>query len=98
MARQRKKYPREFKLEVVRQIEDGEKTPSELCRELELNLQTISRWRSQLATQGEEAFPGKGRQSGTAAELRRLQAENRRLKEENEILKKAAAYFARDVR
>jgi len=82
----------------VRQIEDGEKTASELCRELELNLQTISRWRSQLASQGDKAFPGKGRQSGAAAELRRLQAENRKLKEENEILKKAAAYFARDVR
>ena len=98
MARQRQKYPREFKLEVLRQIEDGEKTASELCRELGLNLQTVSRWRQQLADKGDEAFPGRGRQRRAAAEFKRLREENRRLKEENEILKKAAAYFARDVR
>lgn len=98
MARQRKKYPREFKLELLRQIEDGEKTASDLCRELGLSLQQVSRWRQELAAKGEEAFPGQGQQRGAAAELAQLRKENERLREENEILKKAAAYFAKDVR
>lgn len=98
MARQRNKYPREFKLELLRQIEDGEKTASELCRELGLSLPQVSRWRQQLAAKGDDAFPGQGQQRGAAAELAELRKENERLREENEILKKAAAYFAKDVR
>ncbi len=98
MARQRNKYPREFKLELLRQIDDGEKTASELCRELGLSPQQVSGWRRQLATKGDDAFPGQGQQRGAAAELARLRKENERLREENEILKKAAAYFAKDVR
>lgn len=98
MARPRNKYPREFKLELLRQIEEGEKTASELCRELGLSPQQVSRWRKQLTAKGDEAFPGSGQQRGAAAELARLRLENERLKEENEILKRAAAYFAKDVR
>ena len=98
MARQRNKYPREFKLELLRQLDDGEKTASELCRELGLSPQQVSRWRRQLASKGDEAFPGQGQQRGAAAELAALRKENERLREENEILKKAAAYFAKDVR
>lgn len=98
MARQRNKYPREFKLELLRQIEDGEKTASELCRELGLSVQQVSGWRRQLAMKGDDAFPGQGQKRGTEAEVERLRQEVRQLKEENEILKKAAAYFARDVR
>jgi transposase len=98
MARQRSKYPREFKLELLRQIEEGKKTASELCRELGVSPQQVSGWRRQLAVKGEEAFPGQGQKRGAAAELAELRKENERLREENEILKKAAAYFARDVR
>ncbi len=81
MARQRNEYPREFKLELLRQIDDGEKTASELCRELGLAPQQVSRWWRQLATKGDEAFPGQGQQRGAAAELAEL-------RKENEILKK----------
>ncbi len=88
MARQRNKYPREFKLELLRQIEDGEKTASELCRELGLSLQQVSAWRRQLAVKGDEAFPGQGQKRGAAADLAELRKENERLREENEILKK----------
>ncbi len=91
MARQRNKYPREFKLELLRQIEDGEKTASELCRELGLSLQQVSAWRRQLAVKGDEAFPGQGQKRGAAADLAELRKENERLREENEILKKGSS-------
>ena len=43
-----------------------------------------------------DAFPGTGHQSAEVEELNRLREENRRLKLEREILKKAAAFFARE--
>ena len=49
-----------------------------------------------LETHGEAAFPGKGGRPHTADELTRLRRENARLREERDILKKAAAYFAKD--
>jgi transposase-like protein len=95
----RAKYPKEFKLEVIRRLEDGEKSQSELCRELGLSQQMVGRWRLQLARKGEaKVFPGIGSTRSKSSEVAELKQELARLKEENEILKKAAAYFARDVR
>jgi transposase-like protein len=97
-VRAKGRYPREFKLEVVRRLESGEKTLSELCRELGLSQQYVCRWKQQFAQKGEAAFPGRGKASSDSSEVAALRKELERLKEENEILKKAAAYFARDVR
>ncbi|MGY4535606.1 transposase-like protein [Pseudomonas sp. TE3786] len=46
---------------------------------------------------GDQAFQGSGRPKASSDELSALKRENARLKEENEILKKAAAYFAREL-
>jgi transposase len=43
-----------------------------------------------------EAFRGKGKLTSEGQELRRLREENRRLKMEREVLKKAAAFFAKE--
>jgi transposase len=43
-------------------------------------------------------FPGSGKLSPEDEKLRKLEKENRELKDENEILKKAAAYFARNLK
>lgn len=56
----------------------------------------LHRWVSEYRELGDEAFVGKGHQRPADAELHRLRKENERLKMENEILKKAAAYFAKD--
>ena len=67
-----------------------------VCRELGLSDQTLRNW---VKAAAEGRLNGAGGRVVTAEEmeLSRLRAENLRLKRENEILKKATAYFARDV-
>lgn len=98
MGRVRKKYPREFKLEAVRQLESGELSGAELARRLGVRQADLSTWRRELGEKQEDAFPGKGRRSGQAAEIARLKRELEQVKEERDILKKAMAFFARESR
>ena len=67
-----------------------------VCKELGLGDQTVRNW---VKASAEGKLGGTGGRVVTAEEmeLTRLRAENFRLKRENEILKKATAYFARDV-
>ena len=71
-----------------------------LQQKLGIRRNQLYKWKAQLEAKGEKAFPGKpGRpKKEDQSELTTLQQENRRLKEEIEILKKAAAYFARDLK
>ncbi len=65
-------------------------------KELGLGDQTLRNW-VKAAAQGKLQGAGSKVVTAEAMELSRLRAENVRLKRENEIIKKAAAYFARDV-
>lgn len=94
----RKTYTKEFKLEAVRMFESGEKTRAQLARELGIRPNQIGKWQKELQAKGAEAFRGPGRKPIGVDELADLKRENERLKEENEILKKAAAYFARELK
>lgn len=88
-------YTTEFKELAVKRVKDGQ-TVGAVAKELGLIEQTLRNWAKASAA---------GRLQGAGAkvvtpeemELSRLRAENIRLKRENEILKKATAYFARDV-
>ena len=68
--------------------------------ELGIRRNQLYKWKEQLSQKGDEAFtrtagrPKKAEQSV----LTTLKQENERLREENEILKKAAAYFARELK
>ena len=86
-------YTVEFKQEAVQQVEREGKSPAQVARELGIAEQTLSNWRKaakagKLAT----AKPVTAEQM----EVSRLKAENARLKMELEIVKKAAAYFAKE--
>jgi transposase len=96
MGRIRKKYPREFKIEAVRQLQSGEHSVTELSRRLSVSPQELVRWRRVLQEKRDDAFPGSGKQRGEAGELARLRRELARVTEERDILKKAMAYFARE--
>ena len=90
-----KQYSREFKLEAIRLAEVGDKTASQVARELGIRVNQLFKWRQQL--QAEKAAGGPTKRGRPAdGELERLRRENVRLKEENDILKKAAIYFARE--
>jgi transposase len=96
MTTEKKKYTPEFKMEAVRLVtEQGYKT-TEAARNLGIHPSLLNRWKSQLTSDGKNAFPGKGHMSPEKEELQKLRKENQRLKMERDILKKAAAFFAKE--
>ena len=96
MAKQRRNYTREFKLEAVRRIAAEGKSLAEVARELGLGQSLLRSWKTTLAAEGQQAFPGKANLPAVEQERRRLRAENQRLRMEREILKEATAFFARE--
>ena len=92
----RKRYTKAFKLEAIRLAEESDKPVTEIARELGLRVNQIYKWKQQLEAKGEAAFGGSGRPSGQEAEVARLRRELAAAREENAILKKAAAYFAKE--
>ena len=98
MARKYQTYSKEFKLEAIRLAENTDKPITELARELGIRVNQIYKWKEQLSKKQEDAFPGHGKQLGKDAEIAQLKKELAQAREENEILKKAAAYFARELK
>jgi transposase len=94
----RKKFNAEFKREAVRLLETSQKQPSDLARELGVRRNQLYKWKDQISRRGEKAFPGHGRRSASSDEATRLRQELERVKEERDILKKAAAYFAKELK
>ena len=93
------RYTKEFKVEAIRLLESGEKRASELALELGVKRTLLYRWRDQLRKKGESAFSGGGRPSNDQlSEVARLKKELKEVTEERDILKKAAAYFAKDLK
>ena len=97
MARTRRTYTPEFKLEAVKLVTEPGYSIAEAARSLGLNENLIRNWKQALQDQGGQAFPGHGNLSAQEQELARLRAENKRLLAERDILKKAAAFFAREA-
>ena len=94
----RTRYSEEFKRQAVELLETRDKTGVELARELGVRQNQLYKWRDELKRKGESAFKGSGRPpKDQMSEVSRLKQEVKRLKEENEILKKAAAYFAKEL-
>lgn len=96
----RGRYPEEFKLEAVRSLKEGGKPASEVAMQLGIKRTLLYRWRDQLEGRGANAFSrGPGRpKTAQMSELSRLRQELKDVKEERDILKKAAAYFAKDLK
>lgn len=95
-SKPRKVYTREFKQEAVWLVEKEKYRVAEAAKSLGINRNMLDRWLKEYREQKERSFPGSGNESGGQDELSRLREENRRLRMEKEILKKAAAFFARE--
>ena len=85
-------------MEAVSLLEDGDRTYREVAESLGISYSQLRKWKLALESEGEDAFRGKGNRTAAEAKLHLLEQENRRLKEENEILKKASAYFAKNLK
>lgn len=96
----RGRYPEEFKKEAVRLLEEGGKPVAEIAMQLGVRRTLLYRWRDQARERGERAFTrGPGRpKADQMNEISRLRQELKEVKEERDILKKAAAYFAKDLK
>ena len=94
----RKAFSPEFKREAVRLLETAQKSSADLARELGVHRNQLYKGKEQLGKRGAGAFPGSGRGSGSSDELARLRKELEKVKEERDILKKAAAYFAKELK
>ena len=94
----RKGFTAEFKREAVRLLESSKKQPSDLARELGVRRNQLYKWKDQLSRCGEQAFPGNGRRKASSDEVTRLRQELEQVKQERDILKKAAAYFAKELK
>ena len=93
----RQRFTAEFKREAIGLLKTSGKPAAVVARELGIARNRLYKWSNEAERKGEQAFRGTGRPQASRDEVAVLQRENARLKEENEILKKAAAYFAREL-
>ena len=94
----RRIFSREFKVEAVRLVRERGVSVAQAARDLELHENMLRRWTKELGADPTQAFPGHGQERPDRAEVERLRREVAKLRAERDILKKAAAYFAREAR
>ena len=94
MAKTHPPYPEEFRRQMIELVQAG-RTPGELGREFECSAQTIRNWIRQ--ADRDAGRREDGLTSDEREELRRLRREVKQLRMEREILKRAAAWFARET-
>lgn len=97
MARTRRKFTAEFKVEAVKLVVEKGYSFAEAAQTLDVGENSLRCWKAAFDDRAGLAFPGNGRVSPADDELHRLRAENKRLRAEREILKKAAAFFAKEA-
>ena len=93
---ERRKFTREFKLEAVKLIKERGVAYAQAARDLDVHQTVLRSWVRAFADDPQQAFPGHGQMKPEQAEIARLKRELIKLKAERDILKKAAAYFAKE--
>ena len=92
----RRQCSREFKFEAVRLVRERDVAVAQAARDLEVHENVLRKWVREAAGDPQHAFPGQGVMKPDQAELERLKKENAKLRMERDLLKKAAAYFAKE--
>lgn len=94
---QRRKFRREFKIEAVRLIKDRGVSVAQVSRGLDVNENQLRKWVKLFSADPAQAFPGHGPMKPEQLKIEKLRRVVAKLNAERDILKKAAAYFAKDV-
>ena len=89
----RRKFSREFKIEAVKLVRERGVSVAQAGRDLDVHENVIKEFGSDPA----QAFPGHGQMKPEQLEIERLRREVNKLKAERDILKKAAAFFAKEA-
>ncbi len=93
---QRRVFSQEFKLEAVRLVKERGVSVAQASGDLNVAESVLRRWIRDVAADPQQAFPGHGQMKPEQQEIERLRREVAKLKAERDILKKAAAYFAKE--
>ena len=93
---ERRKFTREFKLEAVKLIKERGVSYVQAAQDLDVHQSVLRNWVKTSADDPQHAFPGQGQMKPEQAEIARLKREVTKLKAERDILRKAAAYFAKE--
>lgn len=93
----RRKFSREFKVEAVKLVRERGVSVAQAARDLDVHETIMRKWVKEFGSDPAQAFPGQGQMKPEQQEIERLRGENNRLKAERDILKKAAAFFAKEA-
>ena len=89
-------YPKEFRADVVAVARQGDQSIAKVARSFGISESCLARW-LRIADREDGLLPDAPAVAGDSPELRELKKRNKQLEQENEILRRATAYFARDV-
>jgi transposase len=92
----RRIFTREFKLEAVKMVSERGVSVAQAARDLGLHENVLRKWVRDQKADPQHAFPGQGQMKPEQAEIAALRKEVAKLKMERDILKKAAAWFAKE--
>ena len=92
----RRIFSREFKVEAVRLVRERSVSVAQASRDLDVHENVLRKWVKEFGSDPVQAFPGHGQMKPEQLEIARLKREVIKLKAERDILKKAAAYFAKE--
>jgi transposase len=98
MTSERRVFDAAFKLKVAEMVKDQGIAVPQVCKDLNVGETAVRRWVRQLEAE-RAGSSGIGRPlTADQQRIRELEAENRRLKQDNDLLKKASAFFARELK
>ncbi len=95
---ERRKYDREFKLEILRLVQEGKQTVAQVERGFGIRANLIHKWKKTFREEPQDPFPGKGNLRKEEAYVRQLEKDLKRITEERDILKKAHELFSKTPR
>ena len=91
------RFSREFKIEAVKLVRERGVSVAQAGRDLDVHENVLRKWVKEFGSDPAQAFPGQGQMKPEQLEIERLRREVNKLRAERDILKKAAAFFAKEA-